>query len=258
MVLTAFRGALGFLSTLPIGRTEAGWEAFADRPVAMVPVGYVLGGLLSLPLFLPLPAPLVGFGFVLGIVGFAGINNIDGLLDVADGVATHGDPERARAAMKDSSIGVGAVLALGTVLLGLFAVGQTLAEADLARLWLGAEPARTGLGIVVAAEVGAKLAMLTVLVRGTPSHEGLGSALAESANRWTLPLGIGLALPAALVTVPRPAGAVTVGIALLVGLLGERYAAKRLGGINGDVLGATNEVARLAALLVGVIGWTLW
>lgn len=256
MVLTAIRGALGFLTTLPVGRTEAGWEAFADRPAVMVLVGYVLGGLLSLPLFLPLPAHLVGFAFVLGVGVFAGINNVDGLLDVADGVATHDDPERARAAMKDSSIGVGAVLALGMVLLGLFAVGTTIAGADMARL--GPEPKLAGLGIVVAAEVGAKLAMLTVLTRGTASHQGLGSALSERAGRWTLPLGIGFALPATLLTAPIPAAAGAIGIALLVGVIGERYAENRFDGINGDVLGATNEVARLAALLAGVIGWTLW
>ena len=115
MVLTALRGALGFLSTLPVGQTQEGWEAFAARPAVMVAVGYVLGALLVVPLALPLPAPLVGFGFVLAVYLLAGINNVDGLLDVADGVATHGDPKRARAAMKDSDIGVGAVLTLAAV-----------------------------------------------------------------------------------------------------------------------------------------------
>ena len=144
MVLTGLRGALGFLTTLPVGRSEAAWKAFAARPAVMVPVGYVLGGVLALPLFLGLPATLVGFLFVLGIAVFAGINNLDGLLDVADGVATHGDRAAARAAMKDSDVGVAAVLALGLVLLGLFAAGTALAD-------MGG----TGAAVVIAAEVGA-------------------------------------------------------------------------------------------------------
>ncbi|MEF8771796.1 adenosylcobinamide-GDP ribazoletransferase [Halodesulfurarchaeum sp.] len=247
MVLSAFRGALGFLTTLPVGHSKAAWEAFATCPVVMVPVGYVLGALLSLPLVFGLPDAIVGFTFVLGVGLFAGINNFDGLLDVADGVATHGNPEAARAAMKDSAIGVGAVLALGVVLLGLFAVGFTLS---------GSAP--RVLGTVVAAEVGAKLGMVTVLARGTASHEGLGSALSSNATIWTLPLGVLLALPAALLTLPHPAGAVAVTVGVTTGVVVERWARDRLGGINGDVLGATNEIARLAALLAGVIAWTLW
>lgn len=247
MVLAAFRGALGFLTTLPVGHSAEAWEAFADRPAVMVAVGYVLGGLLTLPLFFPLPEAVAGFGFVLAIGVFAGINNFDGLLDVADGVATHGDPAEARAAMKDSAIGVGAVLALGVLLLGLFAVGLTLA---------GERP--RVVSVVVAAEVGAKLAMVGVLARGTASHEGLGSALSTSTGPWTLPLGLLLALPAAILSLPHPVAAISVAVGLGTGLVIERWARDRLGGINGDVLGATNEVARLAGLLVGVIAWTLW
>lgn len=246
MVLTALRGALGFLTTLPVGQSADGWEAFAARPAVMVVVGYVLGVLLTLPLFLPLPAPIVGFGFVLGVVAFAGINNFDGLLDVADGVATHGNPAEARAAMKDSDIGVGAVLSLGVLLLGLFAVGYTLAGTHF--------PA---VGVVLAAEVGAKLAMVGVAARGTASHEGLGSALSSRTTRYTLPLGGLLALPAAILTLPHPAAAITVGVGGGTGLIVERWTRDRLGGMNGDVLGATNEIARLAALLAGVIAWTL-
>jgi adenosylcobinamide-GDP ribazoletransferase len=247
MILRAVRGAVAFLTTLPVGQSESAWEAFAARPAAMVAVGYVLGALVSLPLLLPLPAPIAGFGFVLAIGVFAGINNVDGLLDVADGVATHGDPAEARAAMKDSAIGVGAVLALGILLLGLFAVGITLAGA----------PSRALL-VVVASEVGAKLAMVGVVARGTATHEGLGSALSTSAGPWTLPLGLLLALPAAILTLPHPAAAIAVAVGAGTGLVVERWARGRLGGINGDVLGATNEVARLAALLAGVIAWTLW
>jgi adenosylcobinamide-GDP ribazoletransferase len=246
VVLTALRGALGFLSTLPVGQTEQGWEAFATRPAVMVAVGYVLGALLVIPLALPLPAPLVGFGFVLAVYLLAGINNVDGLLDVADGVATHGDAKRARAAMKDSDIGVGAVLSLGVVLIGLSAVGQHLAGLGLA-----------GWGIVLAAEVGAKLGMVVVLARGTASHEGLGSALSSNADGQTLPRGIVLAAPALFATGLHPAAAVTLLAGAGTGLIAERWARERLGGINGDLLGATNELARLAGLLAGVIAWTL-
>ncbi|MFW6383985.1 MAG: adenosylcobinamide-GDP ribazoletransferase [Halodesulfurarchaeum sp.] len=247
MVLRAFRGAVGFLSTLPVGQTARAWEAFAARPAVMVGVGYVLGGLLLVPLLLPLPGSVAGFAFVLAVYLLAGINNADGLLDVADGVATHGSPERAREAMADSDVGVAAVLVLGLLLVGLSAVGQSLAGMG----W-------PGLGIVVAAEVGAKLGMVAVVARGTASHEGLGSALSTNADGWTLPTGLLLATPALVVTGLHPAGAVTLAAGAGTGLAAEAWARDRLGGIGGDLLGATNEIGRLAGLLAGVIAWTLW
>ena len=246
MVLRAIRGAIGFLTTLPVGQTGEAWDAFADRPASMVTVGYVLGVLITIPLLLPLPGPISGFGFVLAIGIFAGINNVDGLLDVADGVATHGDADDARKAMKDSDVGVAAVLTLGLLLVGLFAVGMTLAGGGVRVI-----------ALVVAAEVGAKLGMVVVVARGSASHTGLGSALSSSTDEYTAPLGLLLATPAVFLSVPHPAAGLAVLTGLLTGLAVERWASERLGGISGDVLGATNELARLAGLLMGVIAWTL-
>lgn len=247
MALAAIRGAVGFLTSLPVGRSAADWEAFVARPGVIPAVGYVAGVIAALPFLLPLPAPLVGFLYVLAVYLATGINHVDGLLDVADGVATHGDPAEARAAMKDSSIGVGAVLTVGLVLLGLFGLGQALA-------------ARTGLvlGLVIAAEVAAKLAMATVIALGEANHEGLGEAVTAGAGRRTLLLAGAFSLPALVFTWPHPAAALAVAVGVASGYVVTRWARVRLGGINGDVIGATNELARLAALAMGVITWTLW
>ena len=44
--------------------------------------------------------------------------------------------------------------------------------------------------------------------------------------------------------------------ALTAAWLLRRWARRRLGGVSGDALGATNELARVAALHAGVIAWT--
>lgn len=255
MVLSAVRGALGFLSALPVGQRRSEWEAFADSPGVIPVVGYCTGALAAVPflllLVIALPAALVGFLYVLFLYLVTGINHVDGLLDVADGVATHSDEAEARAAMKDSDIGVGAVLSLGIVLLGLFALGQTMALAAT-----GGAVFRIA-GLVLAAEVGAKLAMALVVVRGTAAHEGLGQLLAENADRRTGVVALVLALPALFLTWPHPAAGVALVAGGLIGIASEHWAAGRLGGINGDVAGATNEMARLGALTTGVLAWTL-
>lgn len=247
MVLSAVRGALGFFTTLPVSGGEDDWEAFRRRPATAVLVGYVVGPLVALPLLVVPAGSLGGFGFLLAVSLLTGINHVDGLTDVADGLAVHGTEAQRVNAMKDSALGVGGFLAGGLVLVGLYAVGGELTG-----------DGRRALGLVVAGEVAAKAAVVWVLVRGTPRHEGLGSAVAEFATRKTLLAALALALPAVVLTWPSPAGALALGIALVTAEATTRVARSRFGGISGDVLGATNELARLAALLAGVMLWTLW
>lgn len=245
--MNALAGALGFLTTLPVPVTEDAWEGFRRHPETLPVVGYLVGALVAIPVVASPSAPLGGFAFVLAVFLVTGINHLDGLTDLADGLAVHGTETERVEAMRDSALGVGGLLSGALVVLGLFAVGWELTGLQ----W-------TAVGVVVAAEVAAKLAMLVVLVRGTPRHEGLGSALADDASPRSLAVGALLAAPAALLTWPGPASAVALATGVVVALVVQSLATSRLGGISGDVLGATNEVARLAALLAGVMAWTLW
>lgn len=246
MVLTALRGALGFLSRLPVGRDEAAWNAFRSTPVAFPLVGYALGGLAALPLFLPLPGTTVALAFVAWLYLLAGINHLDGVADLGDALVVHGDPERRRAVMTDTDVGVGAVLAVGLVLLGLGLAGLELAGLPL-----------RGLLVVVAAEVSAKLGMAAVVCLGTATHEGLGSQLTSRAIPRSLVRPAVAALPAGLLAWPHPAAAVALGAGVTAAFVVLRWARADLGGVSGDVIGATNEVARLAALHAGLVAWHL-
>lgn len=247
MVLTAIRGALGFLSRLPIGHDDAAWEAFSNTPVTFPLVGYVLGALVALPLLLPGPIPTVALAFVVGIYVVTGINHIDGVIDLGDALVVHGDAAERREVMKDTTVGAGGTLAVALVVFGLGTAGVALA----------ALPVKTVL-LVITAEVGAKLGMAVLVCLGVAAHDGLGSALISNARPRSVVPAILLSIPAALLTWPRVAPAVaTLLTALLTALVVLRWAQVNLGGVSGDVLGATNELARIAALHVGVIAWTL-
>ena len=121
MVLRALRGALGFLTRLPVGHDELSWDAFRRTPVAFPLTGYVVGALLAIPFVPPaaVPAPVAAFLFVLVLVGVTGITHLDGLADLGDAAVVHG-PERRREAMKDTRVGVGGTVAVaaGLLLLG--------------------------------------------------------------------------------------------------------------------------------------------
>lgn len=243
MAIDALRGALGFLTRIPVGRDENAWEAFRRTPAAFPLAGYPVGALLAVPLLLPGPAPTVAFAFLVSVYLVTGINHADGVADLGDAAVVHGSPEERREVMRDTTTGVGAVLALGLVLVGLALAGLSLAALPLA----------AAATIVVAAEVGAKLSMALLCCLGEPAHEGMGSQfIGRGRNALVGPLLV--AVPVTFLSIP--ALAAVAGAALSGALLGI-WATRRLGGVSGDVLGVANEVGRVVALHAGVVVWTL-
>lgn len=245
MVLTAVRGGLGFLSRLPVGTDERAWEAFRRTPVAFVIVGYVLGVVLALPLFLPLPDVTLALVFVSWLYLVTGITHLDGLADLGDAFVVHGDRRTRREVMRDTTLGVGGLLAVVLAVTGLVLAALLLAEL----------PRRVVL-VVVAAEVSAKLGMGALACLGTAAHDGFGSAVSNELSARNLFVPALVATPVALLAWPRPATAIAFGAGLFGSVVVGWLATRRLGGISGDVLGASNEVARLFALHAGVIAWT--
>jgi adenosylcobinamide-GDP ribazoletransferase len=252
VVLRAVQGALAFLTRLPVGGDERSWEAFRHTPVAFVLVGYVVGGFAALPLAVPLPLSTTAALYLGTLYLLTGVTHVDGLADTTDASVVHDestDRERRRAVLKDSETGVGGTLAvalvLGTLLLG--ALGMA-----------GSGP-RVAFSIAIAAEVGAKAGMATLVCLGDAAHEGLGSALTDPADATALVPVFVTTLP--VLALAAPLGTPAVVAALLggpvVALLTLRWARSRLGGVSGDVLGATNELGRVVGVHAGVVAWTL-
>jgi adenosylcobinamide-GDP ribazoletransferase len=240
-------GAVGFLTRLPVGNEERHWTAFRRRPVLMVPVGAGLGALLALPVVAPLPAVTAALCFPVWLLVLTGITHWDGLADFGDAMVVHGDSKRRRTVMRDTTVGVGALAATGLGIAGLVLGAHALATM----------PARVAFAIVVAGEVGAKLGMVAIAALGRATHDGLGSSLTAETGPGTLAVGVVCALAIVALSWPGVEAAValsgsTIGTAAV--LLSAR---RTLGGVSGDVFGATNELARLTALHAGVIAWTL-
>lgn len=257
--MTAIRGAIGFLTRLPVAHDGRAWDSFVGSPWTFPPVGYLVGIVVAVPFLVPAPAEVTAFLFVLALVAATGINHADGVADLGDAAVVHGDVEQRRAVLKDSTLGVGGTLAL----VGLV-VGLVLAALSLARL-----PPAIAVTIVVAAEVGAKLGMATLACLASAPYDGLGQRLTESNDSRELLAPAALAVgPLVLVSLPATAlfarvallgaalTAVVMATAASPAFLLRRWARSTLGGVNGDVFGASNEFGRLVGLYVGVLVWT--
>jgi len=251
----ASRGAVGFLTRLPVGTDLAAWEAFRRRPAAFVPVGYLVGALVAVPFLLGLPAPTVALLFPIALVLVTGINHADGVADLADAAVVHDEGEPTddapfaarRRVLKDSAVGVGGTIALAGLVAGLVLAGLALAGM----------PTFQAVGLVVASEVSAKLGMATLACLGEAPFDGLGAQLTRVSDEDDLLGPLLVAIPAVLATVPTLGAFVALVAGVGTALVIRRWAADNLGGVNGDVFGAANELARLAALHAGVVAWTL-
>ncbi|TYL36037.1 adenosylcobinamide-GDP ribazoletransferase [Natronococcus pandeyae] len=247
--LAACRGAVGFLTRLPASHRDGDWEAFRETPTAFPLVGYLVGALAAIPLLAAdtLPSPTVAFGYLLAVYAVTGIHHLDGVADLGDALVVHGDDERRREVLKDTTTGVGALLSVSLVVAGLALAGFGLAGLSILE----------AVAIAVAAEVGTKLGMAALACFGTASHPGMGEQFTTATTPASFVAPAAVAVPAAVLTWPHPTAAVALCGALAGVALPWLWANRHLGGINGDIFGAANEIGRVAGLHLGVIAWTL-
>ncbi len=248
--IAGLRGAIGFLTTLPVPTRDGDLAALARTPAAFPIVGFVVGTLAAIPFLAGavLPAVTVAVGYLVAVYLVTGIHHLDGVADLGDAVVVHGDAERRREVLTDTTTGVGAQLAVALVVVGL----------ALGAVGLAGIPLAGAVAIVVAAEVGAKLTMALMAGLGQASHAGMGQQFTSAVTPSALVAPTALAIPAAALSWPHPASVVAICGAIAGASLPWRWAERRLEGVSGDIFGAANEIGRLAGIHVGVIAWTLW
>jgi adenosylcobinamide-GDP ribazoletransferase len=243
--LRALMGGIGFLSTLPVGRDEESYEAFRYHGYMFPIIGAILGGLIGIigASFSYLPIGIGAAFYVILLSLVRGINHLDGLADFADGLVAPGNQAQKREAMKDSSTGVGGTFSVVAVLLLGYSAVLSLFSLKL--------PYSKLVLTFMEVEMLATLGMLAMIAFGKSSHPGMASAFIEKNSPWNFIIGSMLAAGITL----------SVGVADMLALLASLVVTfaimglsnRQLGGVGGDVIGATSEMARIAGLVTLVM-----
>jgi adenosylcobinamide-GDP ribazoletransferase len=249
--LSALRSGFGFLTTIPVGITMEGIERLMKHIYLFPVVGAVLGIILAvvaygfLMLFPPIMVPVV---IIIAIYYLTGFNHIDGLADFGDGVAAHDTKEKKIAAMRDTAVGTGGILFCIIALIGLFSSLFSIAENR------SFHPYILPLALIVA-ETSAKQTMVTVAAFGRRLHQGFGAMTVDNTRKSDFMIGMifsGIVCYLFL----GVSGVEALIISQLAGLLVLNTANRHFGGVSGDVVGASNEIGRLAALIfIGGLAW---
>jgi adenosylcobinamide-GDP ribazoletransferase len=177
----------------------------------------------------------------------SGFHHIDGLLDFGDGVMFQGSPTKKIKVMHDQKVGAGG-FAIGLIVM----LTTAFCIAELSFLLI--------IPALVIAETSAKFSMIIVAMAGKSAYRGMNTYFvnamhgAQGFYRFLIALTASLLLAWAFL---KTAGAIMVITGGLVGLGMTIISHRNFNGVTGDVFGATNEVTRMACLLVmlGMIGW---
>jgi adenosylcobinamide-GDP ribazoletransferase len=172
------------------------------------------------------------YAFLMIITGY---NHLDGVMDMADGVMVHGEPERKIRIMKDHSVGAGGVATL--FLVAILTIAGIYNILDYHFLF----------GIIIC-EMAAKTSLLTTALMSKPLTPGIGSYFINETNLSNYFISTCLVLCIAFL-LGNIVGIFGILGAILSGIIIALIAKRNFVLANGDVLGMSNEVGRLFSLL---------
>ena len=229
-LIGAFIGLLGALYFVAASHIVDFLLRLVSNYIVLLPVGFLVNAIAA--------AITVAFLLVL-----TGLQHFDGLIDLGNAVGVRNLHDRKMVAHAWTVTYAGAVLALAVELLaflGLFFINPLFA-----------------FGSIILAEVSAKLAMVTIVWVGKPTHKGLGSIFLSKAKK---PLNIVAYVTAVLIAfvvlyftgglVLGLVGAALVLVSVPVAFVMNMVSNSVFGGVSGDMIGATNEVARAVTLIL--------
>ena len=240
--------AFAFLTRIPIAHKP---DISIQRSAMWFPlVGFVLGlssSLVFLGLYQLIPTlPAAAITILFSVLITGGFHQ-DGLADTFDGLVGGWTPEDRLRILKDSRHGTYGVLSI---------VMQSIIQVTL----LASLDIRTGLlALLTAHTLGRLVPIYFMLTPAAPLHEGMGATYARLVKSRHVAIStlLTIALLAPFIGLHLLLVTVLVAIVSLFFLL---YVRKKIGGVLGDVLGASEQIAESFILLYFIVIFTnnLW
>ena len=207
-------------------------------PLVGIVIGLLIGSIgFGLSLFLD--PMIVSLLVVASIAVITGIHHTDGLADFADGLMTKGSRSKKLKAMKDLSTG-----SAGIVTIVLYAVGAIIALS----LTSGFELFKA----ILLSEILAKFSMVLMASVGNSAAVGSNSPFMQIMKDKRRIAVAGAITLAPLVFLGGEIGLILFASSIVITMFLVGISTRSFGGVTGDVLGATNELTRLASLLIFV------
>lgn len=247
--MNAFRQAVQFLTVIPFPLTLSsrpgtaeGMEVGLARAMAFFPAVGFLMGLVSLSAFMAvqpfLPERVAVFLLLVMPVALSGGLHIDGFGDFCDGFFGGRNREDALRIMKDPRMGAWGVLGIGLLVLVKYEL-------------LCALQARAGFFLLAMALSRWSQVVLSFVMPYAGLGTGISQAVAGKVSAREAAIATAFALPAVLW---QGSAGVVIFAGLVVFLAGlSVWFKKKIGGVTGDVLGASSEMTEIFVLFLGLI-----
>jgi len=237
----SFLVALQFLTRIQlVQQTDLKVEDFGRSTRCFPLVGAVLGSIYMLTAyatvnFLPWEHINITIWLLMTVILTGGLH-YDGFMDTMDGLFSGRSRERMLEIMRDSRVGSFGALAAMCLLLFNWSAMKDIPES------------MSMMALFVMPVIGRMSMVLAIYAFPYARPEGMGKAFADMVDKETLGLA---GLTAVLLVVPWGQSAVlALVLGLIFGLLLAAYAARRLGGLTGDVYGAVELLTEAFVLFV--------
>lgn len=242
----SFLIAMQFMTRLPVPRgIPYSPDALAKSAVFFPAIGLLVGSGGAALYFLLSPhvsRDVIVVLILVYLVTITGGLHEDALGDAADGFGGGREKERVLAIMRDSRLG-----SFGTIAITLGLLARFVFLANLA-------PGRF-IGFLMAGQVLGRWTALPLsffLPSARDNETGQGKLIAH--NITVFSLGAGTLLALGIVAIALPGAALWAAlIAAAIAAASGFYYRRRIGGITGDCLGATNQLAEIAIYLMGAV-----
>jgi adenosylcobinamide-GDP ribazoletransferase len=232
------RLALTLMTILPAGRLDEPQPGDTGRASIWFPVTGAIIGLVTFAgwylfkLILP-PAPAAMLTLVIWVALSGGLH-LDGLADCCDGLISAARPERRLEIMADPHVGtfgmLGLILALGLKVSAIYSLSTEKA-----------------LFVFIFAACFSHWLVMIAAKQPLARKEGMAADLA--AGLETGAIFAAAVLPFILMVIGGWPAALSAALASLTAAVIFAFAGNRIGGITGDVMGLTIEIAEIVILL---------